>query len=65
MGHTLCISSVRSGDIKAHAACWKIQPYIRILVSMADGRTFDVPPSAILHPDVKKVDIGGTSVNTN
>jgi hypothetical protein len=34
-------------------------------VSTADGRTFDVPPSAILHPDVKHMDIGGTSVNTN
>jgi hypothetical protein len=65
MGHTFVISSWRSGDIKAHAACWKIQPYTRILVSTVDGRTLDVPPSAILHPDVKNLEIGGTSVNTN
>jgi hypothetical protein len=55
----------RSGDVKAHAACWKIRPYSRILVSTADGRTFDVPPSAVINPDVKNMDIGGTSFNTN
>lgn len=55
----------RSGDVKAHAALWKIQPYSRILVSTADGKTFDVPPSAILNPDIKDMDLGGTSTNSN
>lgn len=55
----------RSGDVKAHAACWEIKPYSRILVSTTDGRTFDVPPASIINPDVKSMDLGGTSVNTN
>ena len=55
----------RSGDVKAHAVCWEIRPYSRILVSTADGRTIDVPPAAIINPDVKNMDLGGTSVNTN
>lgn len=55
----------RSGDVKAHAALWKIQPYSRILVSTPDGKTYDVPPVSILHPNTKDMDLGGTSVNAN
>lgn len=54
----------RAGDIKEHAACWHIQPYSRILVSTADGRTIDVPPGNMTNPSTKMGN-GGSSVNTN
>ena len=38
----------RSGDVKAHAACWHIQPYSRILVSTTDGKCYDVQPQTML-----------------
>jgi hypothetical protein len=54
----------RTGDVKAHADCWHIQPYSRILVSTGNGETFDVAPDMMVKPsaDMGK---GGTSVNTN
>lgn len=55
----------RSGDVKAHAALWRVQPYSRILVSTPEGKTYDVPPAAILNPDPKDMDLGGRSVNSN
>lgn len=55
----------RSGDIKAHADCWHIQPYSRILVSTADGTILDIPPDVMIHPPVNSVGKGGTSVNSN
>jgi hypothetical protein len=53
----------RSGDGKAHAECWEIKPYSRILVSTTDGKTFDIPPAAMADP--KNVGNGGTSANSN
>ena len=38
----------RSGDVKAHAACWAIRPYSKILVSTAEGKCYDVPPQTML-----------------
>jgi hypothetical protein len=55
----------RSGDTAAHAACWKIRPYSRILVSTTDGNTYDVPPELMIHPAPGSMGKGGTSVNTN
>ncbi len=55
----------RSGDSLAHAACWKIRPYSRILVSTADGKVYDVPPELMIHPSPGSMGKGGTSVNTN
>lgn len=55
----------RSGDVKAHATCWQIRPYSRILVSLADGRCFDVPPQNMITPDPKQMDKGGSSTNSN
>ena len=55
----------RSGDIKGHAECWKIQPYSRILVSTGDGTVIDVPPDYMISPPGKKMGTGGSSVNTN
>jgi hypothetical protein len=34
----------RSKDVEGHKDCWYIQPYSRILVSLPDGKTIDVPP---------------------
>ncbi|MBL0359391.1 MAG: endo-arabinase [Chitinophagaceae bacterium] len=53
----------RSGDVKAHADCWHIQPYSRILVSTGDGVTIDVPPAAMITP--AKMGNGGSSINSN
>ena len=55
----------RAGNVKAHADCWKIQPYSRILVSTADGNAYDVPPDAMIHPSPNSIGKGGTSINTN
>ncbi|WP_264563474.1 endo-arabinase [Flavobacterium sp. N3904] len=56
-------STWRLGDSEAHAACWHIQPYSKILISTADGKTFEVPPAAIIKPIVNAS--GGTSINSN
>lgn len=55
----------RSGDIKNHAACWKVQPYSRILVSTGDGRVIDVPPENMINPPGQKLGDGGSSTNSN
>lgn len=55
----------RSGDVKAHAGCWHLQPYSRILVSTGDGITIDVPPAAMISPSPDNMGHGGTSVNSN
>lgn len=51
----------RSGDVKAHAGCWHIQPYSRILVSTADGKALDIPPSVMITPPPGATGKGGTS----
>lgn len=55
----------RSGDSVAHAACWQIQPYSRILVSTTDGNCYDVPPDKMIHPTPGSMGKGGTSINSN
>ena len=55
----------RSGDIKAHADCWFIQPYSRILVSLGDSTVLDVPPNTMINPPVTMMGRGGSSINTN
>ncbi len=55
----------RSGDVKAHADCWHIQPYSRILVSTADGQCFDVPPANVVNPSGGKMGNGGFAMNSN
>ena len=55
----------RSGNIKGHAECWKIQPYSRILVSTGDGTVIDVPPDYMISPPGQKMGAGGSCVNTN
>jgi hypothetical protein len=55
----------RTADAKAHAACWHIQPYSRILVSLADGKVIDVPPVAMTDTFVHKMGNGGSAVMSN
>ena len=55
----------RSGDIQAHADCWYIQPYSKILVSLPTGKCYDVPPESIVHPAPSMVGKGGNAVNSN
>ena len=54
----------RSGDVPAHADCWYIRPYSRILVSTSDGKALDVPPDLMIHPVAGSMGKGGTSVNS-
>lgn len=54
----------RSGDVKAHADCWHIQPYSRILVSLPDT-VLDVPPMLMINPPPDMIGEGGYSVNSN
>lgn len=58
-------ATYRSSDLKAHATCWKIRPYSRILVSLPDGRSFDVPPQAVVNPPGGKLGDGGSAVMSN
>jgi hypothetical protein len=55
----------RSGDTAAHASCWYIEPYSKILVSTADGKCYDVPPETMIDPPKGMFGNGGTSVNSN
>ena len=57
-------ASWRAGDVPAHAACWHLRPYSRILVSTPDGKSFDVPPTAMVtsSPGMGQ---GGAAVNAN
>jgi hypothetical protein len=56
-------ATFRSGDVKGHADCWKIQPYTRIVISTADGKMIDVPPAVMVNPSATLS--GGTSSNSN
>jgi TolB protein len=55
----------RAGDIKAHADCWQVRPYSRILVSTGDGRALDIAPSVMLNPPPSLAGNGGHAVLSN
>lgn len=55
----------RSGDIEAHATCWQLRPYSRILVSTTEGKCYDVPPENVLHPASGSFGKGGFAVISN
>ena len=57
-------ASWRSGNAAAHADCWQVQPYSRILVSTPGGQTFDVPASNMTKPS-PDMGHGGVAVNSN
>lgn len=54
----------RSGDAAAHASCWYIRPYSRILISTPEGATYDVPPANMVNLSLP-MGHGGSSKNTN
>ncbi len=58
-------STWRSGDLTAHASCWKAQPYSNMIIMTADGKTFAVPVDKIIHPAPGTAGQGGTSENSN
>jgi hypothetical protein len=58
-------ATYRCGDVKAHATCWQVRPYSRILVSLPDGRSFDVQPSVVVDPPGGKMGNGGAAVMSN
>jgi hypothetical protein len=37
----------RSGDGKAYADCWHVQPYSVIFISTADGKSMEIPAQAL------------------
>jgi hypothetical protein len=55
----------RSGDSKAHANCWHIQPYSKIVSSNSNGQTYDVPPNKMVEISENNMAPGGSSVNSN
>lgn len=55
----------RSGDVKAHADCWSVQPYSRIFVSTADGNCYDVAPENVVNPPAGMMGKGGHAVLNN
>ncbi len=55
----------RAKDVKGHKDCWHIQPYSRILVSLPDGKTIDVPPTSIENEKAETMGNGGFAVNSN
>jgi hypothetical protein len=55
----------RSGDVKAHAGCWAIKPYSRILVSTGDGNALDIDPNIVLNPPAGMMGKGGAAVQSN
>lgn len=54
----------RSGDGPAHASCWYIRPYSRILISTPEGATYDVPPANMTNLALP-MGHGGSSQNSN
>ena len=55
----------RAQDSKGHTECWHIQPYSRILVSTLEGKTYDVPPAAMIDSKPEAMGNGGFAVQTN
>jgi TolB protein len=55
----------RSGDVKAHADCWQIRPYSRILASASDGSSIDISPAIMMNPPAEFLGQGGHAVLSN
>jgi TolB protein len=55
----------RLGDIKGHADCWAARQNGRIMITTADGRSLDLPPSIMINPPANMVGGGGFSVHSN
>jgi hypothetical protein len=57
-------TTFRSGDDKAYADCWHIQPYSVILISTADGKAITIPAEALAKPS-SAMGKGGFATATN
>lgn len=55
----------RSGDSTAHADCWQLQPYSRVMIMAANGKAFAIPADKVVHSSSAQMGKGGTSKNTN
>ncbi|MEO6636762.1 MAG: hypothetical protein ABIN25_00710 [Ginsengibacter sp.] len=54
----------RSGDAKAYADCWKVQPYSVVFISTADGKALSIPAEALAKPS-SSLGQGGFATATN
>ena len=57
-------TTFRSGDAKAYADCWHIQPYSIILISTVDGKAISIPAEALTKPS-SAMGQGGFATATN
>lgn len=57
-------TTFRSGDAKAYADCWKIEPYSVIFISTADGKAITIPAEALAKPS-SSLGQGGFATATN
>jgi hypothetical protein len=57
-------TTFRSGDAKAYADCWKIQPYSVILISTADGKAITIPAETLTKSS-SSMGQGGFATATN
>ncbi len=57
-------TTFRSGDAKAYADCWKIQPYSIIFISTADGKAITIPAEALAKSS-SAIGQGGFATATN
>ena len=55
----------RAKDVEGHKDCWYVQPYSRILVSLPEGKTIDVPPASKQNMQAENMGNGGFAVNSN
>lgn len=55
----------RTKDVEGHKDCWHIQPYSRILVSLPNGQTQDVPPSSKQNINPENMGNGGFAIHSN
>lgn len=54
----------RSGDAKAYADCWHVQPYSILLISTTDGKALSIPAEALTQPS-SSMGMGGFATATN
>lgn len=57
-------TTFRSGDAKAYADCWKIEPYSVIFISTADGKAITIPAETLAKPS-SSMGQGGFATATN
>lgn len=55
----------RAKDVEGHKECWYVQPYSRILVSLPDGKTIDVPPASKQNMQAENMGNGGFAEHSN